>query len=67
VEVSTPRGALRLPARISDGRPGTVFLPFHYGDQGPANELTITAWDPVSKQPMFKVCGCRVRRVGPGR
>jgi hypothetical protein len=44
-----------------------VFVPFHYGywDRGApapdggapraANELTITAWDPVSKQPLFKV------------
>jgi hypothetical protein len=52
-----------------------VFVPFHYGywDQGDgagpadggraANELTITAWDPVSKQPLFKTAACRVGRV----
>jgi hypothetical protein len=28
-----------------------------------ANELTITDWDPVSKQPMFKVAACRVTQV----
>jgi anaerobic selenocysteine-containing dehydrogenase len=70
--VTTPRGEVRAPARIADLRPGTVFLPFHYGywDQpdgaGPdgapraANELTITSWDPVSKQPLFKMAACKV-------
>jgi predicted molibdopterin-dependent oxidoreductase YjgC len=43
-----------------------VFVPFHYGGPNAANELTITAWDPVSKQPTFKVCGCRVQRIGRG-
>jgi hypothetical protein len=28
-----------------------------------ANELTITAWDPVSKQPLFKTAACRVSRA----
>jgi ferredoxin-nitrate reductase len=53
--------------RVTGVRPGTVFVPFHYGywdrdapgpDGAPpraANELTITAWDAVSKQPLFKV------------
>jgi anaerobic selenocysteine-containing dehydrogenase len=66
VEVRSARGSVRAPARITDVRPGSVFLPFHYGywdagdgrspDGAPraANELTITAWDPASKQPLFK-------------
>ena len=44
-----------------------VFVPFHYGDVHgagqAANELTVTAWDPVSKQPLFKDCAVRVRRA----
>jgi anaerobic selenocysteine-containing dehydrogenase len=75
LEVVTARGSIRGPARIAEQRPGTVFVPFHYGywdegDQaGPAdrgraaNELTITAWDPVSKQPLFKTAACRVGRL----
>jgi hypothetical protein len=54
-----------------------VFVPFHYGywdsgGAGPdgqpraANELTITAWDPVSKQPTFKVAAVRVRKLADG-
>jgi len=54
---------------------GVVFAPFHYGyfdepggdspDDRPraANELTITEWDPVSKQPLFKVGAVRVTKV----
>jgi len=47
-----------------------LFLPFHYGywDDGhrhrrAANELTLTDWDPVSKQPIFKTAAASVRRV----
>lgn len=77
VRVTSPRGELVVPARVSDIRDGTVFAPFHYGywDQdrsGPddrptaANELTSTEWDPVSKQPLFKVAAVRVEKVADG-
>jgi len=73
VLVEAERGSIEGPARISDIRPGSVFVPFHYGywDEGAAapdgaharaaNEMTITAWDPVSKQPLFKVAAVTVR------
>ena len=62
---------MRAPARVSGIRDGVVFLPFHYGywdaeERGhdrAANELTITSWDPVSKQPLFKVAAVRVRKA----
>jgi anaerobic selenocysteine-containing dehydrogenase len=74
VEVVSRRGRIVAPVRVSDIRPGTVFAPFHYGywdappgapDRRPtaANELTITEWDPVSKQPMFKSGAVEVRRL----
>ncbi|MGK5738054.1 molybdopterin oxidoreductase family protein [Micromonospora sp. URMC 103] len=75
VGIASTRGAVQARARISGIRPGVVFLPFHYGwfDQEPAertpraaNELTITAWDPVSKQPLFKVAAVAVARLGDG-
>jgi anaerobic selenocysteine-containing dehydrogenase len=70
VRVESARGAIEAPARIGGIRRGHVFVPFHYGwwdREGPdrsraANELTITAWDPVSKQPLFKVAAVRVAR-----
>jgi ferredoxin-nitrate reductase len=78
VRVESRRGALQAPARIerTRPRPGTVFVPFHYGywDEGSAgpdgdgpraaNELTLTWWDPTSKQPIFKTAAARVRRLG---
>jgi ferredoxin-nitrate reductase len=72
VRVRSPRGTIEGPARLGGIRAGLVFVPFHYGywDGGngshrrAANELTITAWDPVSKQPMFKLAAVAVERVG---
>jgi anaerobic selenocysteine-containing dehydrogenase len=76
VAVESPRGRIEVRARIGRVRPGAVFAPFHYGywdidaagpDGGPArdaNELTMTVWDPVSKQPLFKTAACRVSRIG---
>jgi len=38
------------------------------GEASPAaNELTLTAWDPVSKQPYFKYAAVRLWKVGVGR
>jgi anaerobic selenocysteine-containing dehydrogenase len=75
VEVESRRGKVRAPARVGEIAPGHVFIPFHYGywdeggngsgDERPraANELTITGWDPVSKQPHFKFAAVRVRKI----
>jgi ferredoxin-nitrate reductase len=62
VRVESPRGAIEVPARLNGIRPGVVFVPFHYASEA-ANELTITAWDPVSKQPLFKLAAVRVRKA----
>ena len=76
VEVASRRGSVRVRATVGGVRPGVVFLPFHYGyfDVDPdkrapraANELTLTAWDPVSRQPIFKVAAVRVSPVADGR
>jgi anaerobic selenocysteine-containing dehydrogenase len=71
VEVRTARGAVVGPVRISGIRDGVVFVPFHYGywdsaggdHRRAANELTLTDWDPVSKQPIFKTAAARVRKL----
>ena len=69
VEVTSRRGAVVGPARIGDVEPGHLFVPFHYGywdaegHERAANEMTLTAWDPVSKQPHFKYAAVRVRKV----
>jgi anaerobic selenocysteine-containing dehydrogenase len=70
VSVESPRGSLEARARISGIREGVIFVPFHYGYfddpedyRRAANELTITQWDPVSKQPMFKTAAARVMKI----
>ncbi|KZB79922.1 molybdopterin oxidoreductase family protein [Amycolatopsis regifaucium] len=71
VRVESVRGGVEVPVRIGRVRRGVVFLPFHYGywdtdGEGrprAANELTMTEWDPVSKQPLFKISAVRVTRV----
>jgi len=75
VRLESPRGQLEAKARISGIKEGVVFAPFHYGyfdeleggglDRQPraANELTITEWDPASKQPLYKVGAVRVTKV----
>ncbi|RKT55975.1 molybdopterin oxidoreductase family protein [Saccharothrix australiensis] len=68
VRVESPRGRVEARARIGRGRDGVVFVPFHYGywdteddrHVRAANELTPTEWDPVSKQPLFKIGTARV-------
>ncbi|MFL5779493.1 MAG: molybdopterin oxidoreductase family protein [Chloroflexota bacterium] len=69
VEITSRRASIRVPARVSGIEPGVVFVPFHYGDwddpsrDAAANELTISGWDPVSKQPFFKFAAVRLQRV----
>ena len=78
VRVESKRGYVEVKARVTDIRPGVVFVPFHYGPwrsehdtstlrtPRAANELTLSAWDPVSKQPIFKVAAVRLSRVAAG-
>jgi ferredoxin-nitrate reductase len=72
VEVTSRRGKITEPARIGGIIAGHVFIPFHYGywdDPGrtrAANELTLTAWDPVSKQPHFKYSAVKIAKAGEG-
>jgi len=70
VRVHNDRGFVQAPLRVAGGRDGLVFAPFHYGESA-ANELTLTTWDPVRKQPAFKVASVAVelvsRGVGPSR
>jgi assimilatory nitrate reductase catalytic subunit len=63
----TSRGAITLRAMVvTTIRPDTIFIPYHWAGPKSANQLTVSAQDPISKIPQYKVCGCRVRRAdGP--
>ncbi|MBY4127571.1 molybdopterin-dependent oxidoreductase [Rhodococcus fascians] len=72
VEVKSPRGSVHARARITRIRDGVVFMPFHYGywdkqfdksHDRAANELTLTDWDPASKQPIFKTAAASARKI----
>ncbi|WP_020659553.1 molybdopterin oxidoreductase family protein [Amycolatopsis benzoatilytica] len=74
VEIRTARGRVVAKARPCGIRDGVLFLPFHYGywdtadptghnGHRAANELTVTDWDPVSKQPLFKTAAAALRRL----
>jgi len=72
LEISSRRGNIAAPARVCGILPGHIFVPFHYGywdtgedgHQRAANELTLTAWDPVSKQPYYKYAAVQVNKAG---
>ncbi|HEY0644064.1 MAG TPA: molybdopterin dinucleotide binding domain-containing protein, partial [Nocardioides sp.] len=77
LRISTPRGEVVARLRVTGIRRRVLFLPFHYGywdteagDQPAgeqpgraANELTLTDWDPASKQPIFKTAAAAATRM----
>lgn len=71
VEVASRRGTVEVIARIGRIKRKHVFLPFHFGTwdapdrRRAANELTLSVWDPVSKQPCYKFAAVRLTKVSP--
>jgi anaerobic selenocysteine-containing dehydrogenase len=69
VEVESRRGKASGIAIVGEILQGHVFVPFHFGywdeDGSPraANEVTLSSWDPISKQPHFKFAAVRIRKV----
>jgi assimilatory nitrate reductase catalytic subunit len=60
----TRRGSCTLRARVVNTiRPDTIFVPYHWAGLKSANQLTISAQDPISKIPEYKVCAVRVRKA----
>jgi ferredoxin-nitrate reductase len=68
VQISSRRGTVQLPVRISEGvTSGMVFVPFHWGDLfgegNAANYLTISATGRVAKQPELKFCAVALEKA----
>lgn len=60
VRVTSRRGSLTAPARVTDRVPvGVTFMTFHFSET-PVNLLTNSACDPATKTPEYKVCAVRV-------
>lgn len=64
VEVISARGRVRsVELRITEiVAPGQVFLPFHFAESN-ANQITQSAFDPISREPNYKQCAVRVERT----
>jgi len=42
--------------------PGQVFMPFHFAETN-VNEVTQSAFDPISREPNYKQCAVRVEKT----
>jgi len=64
VLLTSRRGQMEVPARITTVvKPGTLFLPIHFGEN-PTNILTSSnAFDPLAKIPEFKVGAVKVEKL----
>jgi assimilatory nitrate reductase catalytic subunit len=64
VDVLSARGRVsKVELRITEiVAPGQVFLPFHFAESN-ANQITQSAFDPISREPNFKQCAVRVERT----
>jgi assimilatory nitrate reductase catalytic subunit len=64
VDVISARGRVsKIELRITEiVAPGQVFLPFHFAETN-ANQITQSAFDPISREPNYKQCAVRVERA----
>lgn len=64
VTTESRRGSCTLRATVATTiRPDTVFIPYHWAGAKSANQLTISAQDPISRIPEYKVCAVRVQKA----
>lgn len=61
---TTRRGSVTLKvAVVQTIRPDTIFIPYHWAGPKSVNQLTISAQDPISKIPEYKVCAAKLVRA----
>lgn len=65
VDIVSRRGRVRgVELRLTEiTAPGQIFMPFHYFETN-VNEVTQSAFDPLSREPNYKQCAVRVERSG---
>lgn len=70
ITVRSRRGSATAACRITNGiKPGTCFMPFHWGalrGEAVVNRATVDAFDPISKQPELKFCAVRIEKAVAG-
>jgi formate dehydrogenase alpha subunit len=63
IRVTSRRGSIVTKVTITDKvPPGVMFMTFHY-KESPVNELTNSAFDPISKTAEYKVSAVRIEKV----
>ena len=64
VDIVSRRGRIRdVELRVTETvAPGQIFVPFHYAEAN-ANQVTQSAFDPVSREPNYKQSAVRVERT----
>jgi assimilatory nitrate reductase catalytic subunit len=62
VDVISRRGRVRnVELRVTEiVAPGQVFMPFHFAETN-ANQVTQSAFDPISREPNYKQCAVAIR------
>ena len=68
VEITSRRGTNVLPAKVYEGPvEGMVFVYWHdQHEDRMINKVTADNYDPGSKEPEFKICAVKVKKVsGP--
>ena len=68
VRLDSRRGTATLRVRAAESmRPGQIFLPMHWGSRfmnsAGANALTVSSFDPVSRQPELKHAAVQVTKL----
>jgi predicted molibdopterin-dependent oxidoreductase YjgC len=66
VDVVSRRGRISgVELRVTETvAPGQIFVPFHYAEAN-ANQVTQSAFDPMSREPNYKQSAVRVERATP--
>ncbi len=63
MRVTSRRGSVVTNAKVTERvPPGILFMTFHYWETA-VNELTNSAFDPISKTAEFKVCAVRIGKT----
>ena len=63
MRVSSRRGSVITKVTVTDRvPPGIIFMTFHFHET-PVNELTNSAYDPISNTAEYKVCAVKIEKV----
>jgi assimilatory nitrate reductase catalytic subunit len=64
VTVESRRGRMTVRCQVvTTIRPDVVFVPYHWPGEKSINLVTISAQDPISKIPEYKVCAVRIKKA----